>query len=80
MSFDREKARQAVVEFAHTLLVAVAPAFLAFLNGIKVGDGQGAVTVFPDLNAVKALVAALLAGASFAALKAAWWYVTGTKA
>lgn len=79
VSVDRAKARQAVTEFAHTLLVFVAPAFFAFLNGIKVGDGAGTVTVFPDLNAVKALVAALLAGASLAALKAAWWYLTGTK-
>lgn len=76
---DRVKVRQAVTEFGHTFLVLAGPAFLAFLNGIKVGDGDGSVTVFPDLNAVKAFVAAALAAFCLSVLKAAWWYVTGTK-
>lgn len=76
---DRAKLRQAVTEFGHTFLVLAAPAFLAFANGIRVGDGRDTTTVLPNLNMVKACVVAILAAAILAALKAAWWYLTGTK-
>lgn len=79
MSFDRDKARQAVSEFAHTFLVLVAPAFFALAAGIRVGDGGDQTTVLPNLSTVKAFVFAMIAAACLSALKAVWWFLTGTK-
>lgn len=76
MTFDREKLRQAGQEFAFAFAVTFLPLALAFLQGVHTGDK----IVVPDYGTVRAFVTAAAGSAAIAGLKAAVWYLTGTKA
>lgn len=75
MRLDREKFRQACVEFAHAFGVAFFPLAAAFWNGLHTGNK----VVVPDYGTVRAFVTAAFGAAALAAIKGAWWYLTGTK-
>lgn len=74
--FDREKLRQALSEFGHTFIITFVPLGITFWTGVSTGEK----VVIPDYGTVRAFLTAAAGASALAGLKAAWWYLTGTKA
>jgi hypothetical protein len=81
MRLDREKLKQAVMEFWHAALVAWVPLFIAFLAGFSenIDNDSHNEVIIPNFSLVRAFVVSSVSAAALAGAKAGWWYLTGTK-